>query len=117
MKPVDMKLSKKDKKELFNQVTAPGGSQGPDYPWGLQVTLDAEALDKLGTKDLPEVGQECVITATAKVTRVSQSASERGKGHRSVEYQITKLAINHDEDSDKAFEAGYKKGPKRSKGY
>lgn len=105
-----MKLPKSRRKEMEVAATAPGSA--PAYPWGLQLQLDTEALKKLGIKDLPDVGAECVIHGVAKVTRVGESASEHDKGSKHVELQITKLGLAHDEDA-KAFERGYAKGPKR----
>lgn len=105
MKMADMKMSKRDKKRMFGIPTVAGST--PDYPWGLSLTLDAAALKKLGVTELPDAGEECMIHATGKVTRVSESASEKG-GERSVEVQITKLALMC-EDSDEEMWAKAKK--------
>jgi len=92
----NMKLSKRDKKRMFGAPIAVGSS-GPDYPWGLSLTLDTAALKKLGVDELPAAGEECMIHATGKVTRVSESANEK-KTDRGVEVQITKLALISEED-------------------
>lgn len=86
----NMKLSKADKKRPG--YGAPDISSGPDYPWGLSINLDTAALKKLGIKDLPEAGEECMIHAVGKVTRVSQSASDKNED-RSMEIQIMKLEV------------------------
>ena len=109
MKPVDMKMSKSQKKRMFGVPTVAGGS-GPDYPWGLSITLDAAALAKLGVTELPDAGEECMIHATGKVTRVSESATDK-KTDRSVEIQITKLALMC-EDTDEEMWAKAKKDRK-----
>lgn len=93
MKMVDMKMSKREKKRRFSSPVA----NGPDYPWGLSLSLDSAALAKLGIEELPEAGEEWVIHATGKVTRVSESANEK-KTERSVEVQITRLALISEED-------------------
>ena len=103
MKPVSMKLPKSRQKEMAMPVSA--GDQ--QYPWGLEITLEDDALKKLGMDHLPEVGVECKITGLGKVTSVSESASEKNET-RSVRIQITKLALVHD-DGEEAFERGYRK--------
>ena len=102
-KMADMKLSKRDKRRMFGSPVTNGvAGSGPDYPWGLSITLDAAALKKLGVEDLPDAGDECQITATGKVTRVTQSASDK-RTDRSVEIQITKLALAVEDDDDAAW--------------
>lgn len=90
MKPVNMKMSKSQKRRMFG-VAVPSSSV-PDYPWGLSITLDAAALTKLGVTESPNAGEVCMIHAEGKVTRVSESATDK-KTERSVEIQITKLAL------------------------
>lgn len=111
-KPVDMKLPKDKRKEMAAPVATGSASEGPKYPWGLQLRLENESLDKLGIKELPEVGKECKVMGVAKVVSVEKRDQEGGKTSRHVELQITKLALEH-EDDDEAFERGFKKGPKR----
>lgn len=94
MKMTDMKMTKREKKRMFG---SPVETNGSDYPWGLTLNLDAAALKKLGVEDLPEAGEECIIHATGKVTRVSESANEKESDH-SVDIQITKLALVCEED-------------------
>lgn len=65
---------------------------GPGYPYGLCLQLGADELKKLGVETLPEVGQVFEITAYAKVTRVSSSASESYKD-KSIELQITDMSL------------------------
>lgn len=114
-KLTDMKVSRNQAYgDLAAPVTGKAGG-GKVYPWGLEIRLDATALDKLGIKELPDAGAECVIHGVAKVVRTEQSATEDRKS-RSLTLQITKLAISH-EDEDKAFRDGAAKGPKRHKGY
>jgi len=74
-----------------------GGSSRDKYGYGTSITLDAEALKKLGLKDLPEVGAEYHIMATGKVTSVSQNASETNQSSR-LEIQLTHLCLNSEAD-------------------
>ena len=104
MKPVSMRMSKSEKKRMFGEV-AIGSNSGPDYPWGLSITLDSAALKKLGIDELPDAGEECMIHAIGKVTRVSETASEK-HDERSIEIQITALTLVDQNDMEKkAFEA------------
>lgn len=109
-KMTDMKMSKAEKKGMG--YASPVESSGPDYPWGLTINLDTAALKKLGMKDLPEAGDECMIHAVGKVTRVSQIANDK-KEDRSLEIQVTKMSVMHDEDEEDQVRRGYAKGPKR----
>ena len=96
VKMVSMKRSAADKKKDAGE-NAPMTSIAPDYPYGLCIRLDGDELDKLGMKELPQVGTEIPITVKAKVTRVSQSAADTGNKEydemRCVELQITDMAI------------------------
>lgn len=93
---VDLKLSKKDRKEEMQ----PAPSNGPDYPYGTSLTLDTDELKKLGISDLPEVGDEYTVNAIGKVTRVSSNASGSAES-QSMELQITKLElVDADEEQD-----------------
>ena len=91
MKMIDMKFTKADKKKLNSPMAVVDSHQ--EYPWGLNLNLDNAALKKLGIDDLPDAGDLCSIQAIGKVVRVSQSASEKNNGERSVEIQITNLAL------------------------
>jgi len=73
-------------------------SDRPIYPYGLQVRLDEDSLDKLGIAELPKVGGELLLTAKVTVTSVSsnehQTEGKRGKHkHRNVELQITDMGL------------------------
>ena len=91
-KVVSMERTEAEKKKAEEACKAMP-CEGPDYPWGLAITLGKEELAKLGVKGLPEVGEEFNIFGVAKVTRVSQSASESGNDSKSVELQITDLGV------------------------
>lgn len=70
----------------------PDADNAPKYPWGTELNLEDETLEKLGIDRLPEVGEEVQITAVAKVTRVSASESQGG-ARRSLYLQITDMAV------------------------
>lgn len=98
MKIVSMERTKAEKKAAEERCKAMP-CDTPDYPWGLNINLGKEELDKLGMKDLPAVGDEMHIYAVCCVTRVSQSASKDGPDSKGVELQITHMgSMIEDED-------------------
>lgn len=88
---VDLKMSKKDMAE----EASPTASQNP-YPWGTQLTLDRDELEKLGITKLPAVGDECHIRAVGEITSVSENDSGNGKD-RSVRIQIQMMDLRQEE--------------------
>lgn len=90
-------------------------SDRPVYPYGLQVRLDEDSLDKLGMKELPKVGGYLILTARVCVTAVSsnehQADGKRGKHkHRSVELQIEAMNLGDEPKEKDAAEELYAKG-------
>jgi hypothetical protein len=65
----------------------------PDYPYGLTLHLDSESLDKLGIKELPEVGAEMMIGAKVKVESINMSDSDDGK-EKHVALQVTDMELS-----------------------
>lgn len=111
---VDMKLSKKETKESRG-ITAPSlKDEGPQYPWGLSITLEKDALEKLDM-DAGDftVGQIVTIHAEAKVTRLSISSNEKNQSS-DVQLQIQKMEISGAKKKAskfKAFAEAQKAGP------
>jgi hypothetical protein len=87
MKLASMKLDKKEQKKETEIAY-----DAPDYPWGLCVELNDDALDKLKLEELPDVGDEMQLIAKVTVTTVSENASRAGASRR-VSLQITEMAI------------------------
>lgn len=90
----DMKITKAEQKakEKGNKSIPCCGSD-EKYPYGLELRLDNEIMDKLGI-ELPEVGEEVTITAKATVTEAAARESQHDAGKRlSCTLQITKLGI------------------------
>lgn len=105
-KMADMKMSKAEKKS--SDCCMPVTGNGPDYPWGLELSLDEPALKKLGIKALPDAGAECNIVAVGKVVNVSQSATAGKEGQRNLRIQITKLNVELESDEAAQVLRGYK---------
>lgn len=87
----DMKLSKEDRKDGLFPCSC--DDSGPEYPYGLRISLRNPELNKLGIKDLPKVGTVMTITATAEVVSTSQEDRAKGEDTRDVGLQITSLSI------------------------
>ena len=78
-KLVSMKMSKSEREEK----SQPAELDRPLYPYGLEVRLDTDALEKLGLETLPEVGDDMTLLAKVKITGASSSDSEYGKNYKS----------------------------------
>jgi hypothetical protein len=89
-KLVSMKLDKAEQKKMMEPSLAEGDR--PLYPWGLSINLDTDALDKLGLKEMPDVGESYMLVAMVDVTNVSSNESEGGS-NRSVGLQITEMCL------------------------
>lgn len=63
----------------------------PKYPYGLQLSLDEESLQKLGLEGLLQVGSVVTIVAKAKVVGASEHETQE-ETERSVSIQITDMA-------------------------
>lgn len=63
-----------------------------EYPWGLRITLNSDALKKLGI-DLPKVGDMMALGGLAKVVGVSVRESENSDSHSQVDLQITDFGM------------------------
>jgi hypothetical protein len=95
-KLVSMKMSKKEREG----ESYPTKVDAPAYPWGLQLNLGNEEIEKLGSGNVPmDVGEEITIIAKAKVTSASMNASEGGKQRHSVTLQITDLCLEEEADA------------------
>ena len=63
------------------------------YPYGLRLDLNDDSLEKLKIESLPKVGKTVQVTAEARVESVSERDDTRGGKRRSLELQITKMAV------------------------
>jgi hypothetical protein len=92
-KLVNMKMDPKARQEKYAESVS---ADRPTYPYGLEVRLDNDALDKLGLDKLPQVGKPMMLYAKVDVTSVSENErNEGGKAitNRSVGLQITDLVL------------------------
>jgi hypothetical protein len=87
---VSMKLSKAEAKES-NDIAGP---DRPEYPYGLSIHLDNEALSRLGIDKLPEVGMKLRLNAEVLVKDISENSRiDEKETMRSVGLQITDMEL------------------------
>lgn len=106
MAMVSMKMSAKEAKEYNSaEIT----SDAPEYPYGLCIRLDDDALEKLGITSLPAVGTEMTIMAKVFVKSTSAYNRQGGEDHKDMELQITDMEIegNQAKRNDAAANALY----------
>lgn len=87
---VNMKMSKEEAEEQ----SSPSQTDAPRYPYGLEISLDDDALGKLGLGDGLSVGDEVTIAAKAKVTRKSGYETLVGDAENSISLQITDMEVS-----------------------
>ena len=108
----DMKRPKPKKSEM-DKMAQPALAEGDRYPWGLQIRLEKDDLEKLGVSAADfRIGQTVAIQAQAKVTSInSRESTGNEKPYQEVGIQIEKLDLG----MKSAKFAGYKnekdKGP------
>lgn len=88
-----MKNMKMDEEEAKEYSPSSMASDAPEYPYGLQISLDDSSLEKLGLDKLPEVGAEIEIRAVAEVCSVSENKTYEGEVERRVCLQITDMEV------------------------
>lgn len=76
------------------QMVNPSADAAPKYPWGLNICLNNDSLDKLGVKALPAVGTEVTIVAKATVAATRENATEGEGSQSSMDLQITDMQID-----------------------
>lgn len=88
-KLVDLKRTKQEREKH----SKPEPYKGEDYPYGLTVHLDHDALEKLGIKNLPKAGGKVMLHAHAHVKSTEDRNEDGGKRRRSMSLELRKMAI------------------------
>lgn len=101
-KLVSMKLTKAET-EKENEVS----EDRPEFPFGLTLRLDNEALDKLGMKEMPEVGTDIELAAKVVVTEVSEHTRGDGDTVKGLSLQITDMNLFKRESPTKTADKIY----------
>lgn len=100
---MQLKSMKRSKTESEPEVVE-AKSDEDRYPYGLELHLDKEAIDKLGIDC--DVGDVVMIEAKAKVTGKYTSASESGE-HKTMNLQITDMAAEKPSTAKSTTDALY----------
>jgi len=109
-KMVSMKITAAEQKKRSEPTSMV--EDRPRYPWGLQLNLDTDALEKLGIgEELPAVGESYVLIAKVDVTSVSSNKSEGGS-NQSVGLQITSMCLEDGDGDTSAAAAALYEGAK-----
>lgn len=94
MEMVDLELPKKTKKELkADMMPSTMGSEGPKYPYGLQIRFEAEQIAKLPRLEKVKIGEDVTIEAKGEVTEIRMNEQKEGKKMYTVQVQLKKVGI------------------------
>ena len=102
---VNMKQGPEEAQEDSN----PTAADQPQYPYGLEIRLDEDALAKLGITSPPAVGTEMMITCKVVVTSASSYQSQGGEQETSSCWQITDMEVSTAPQSGNAAATLYAK--------
>lgn len=93
---IDMKLNQDQSPTLLG--ASAGEHDGPQYPYGLRITLDGETLKRLaiGEGNLPQVGKRLALKGLAEVVEVCKEQGQT-RAEYCVELQITTLELSEPE--------------------
>lgn len=89
-----MKSMKMDKEEMKQEYKMCSPEEAPLYPYGLKIDLCKASLEKLGIKEMPEVGQKMMINALVEVCSVCVNEYSNGENHSNVVLQITDMELS-----------------------
>ena len=73
-----------------------GHDEEPRYPWGLEIRLESDELEKLGLSPdtLPTVGQTIPLSAIARVTAIRLERMQGEDSEACLTLQIEQLELN-----------------------
>lgn len=103
MEMVNLKLDAAEKKQ---ETTSFEPGKGPEYPYGTRLEIDAVMMEKLGIKELPEMGTEFHVVAMGKVVSTNSNESEGSEERKCFCIQLVEMAL---EDETKESEDAIKK--------
>ena len=92
-KLVDLKREPKKDMPLYDSSPM-GGNENP-YPWGLQITLEKEDLEKLGLECDCDIGDMIDMRCFAEVVGVNIDKSGNGDS-ASIRLQIQRIAVENE---------------------
>ena len=73
-----------------------GHDEEPRYPWGLEIRLESDELEKLGLSPdtLPKIGQMIPLAAIARVTAIRLERMQGEDSEACLTLQIEQLELN-----------------------
>ena len=96
---IDMQCKPEPKPQTGTMLA--GGSPGdhdeePRYPWGLEIRLESDELEKLGLSPdtLPKIGQTIPLAAIARVTAIRLERMQGEDSETCLTLQIEQLELN-----------------------
>ena len=93
----DMKFSKAEKPLSTDAAMIQGG---PEYPYGLRITLDPEVMKRLDMGRIPKVGETMMLHAMVEVVGVNSDRASNGSRDMSVQLQITTMELKSREEQE-----------------
>ncbi len=93
MQMMDMKLPKKNKKEMMEGAAISSADDQDRYPYGLRLRFENEQFDKIDSLSQLNVGDKVTIQATGMVIECRQSERQGNERDRSCEVQITNVGV------------------------
>jgi len=99
---IDLKLSKKNKKEMEKEAIPT--SMEEEYPYGTRLRFENETIQKIPALQDIKAGAMMEIKAIGKVMEVRITDQGKGKNYEIVEVQIQKIEIGNANEAEEAFE-------------
>ena len=90
---IDMKLPKRTKEELKNECMPMAAEEQDRWPYGLEIRLEKDQLDKMPEVKNYKVGDKVIVYAEASITGTRISERQKGKDNHTMELQLEKIAV------------------------
>lgn len=101
---ISTKMSELEKKE-DSQVSVLMDT--PDYPYGLELQVEADLFRKLNITEAPEIGEEYTMLAKVKVSSVRAEKTALGQGF-CASLQIVEMDLKEIEEPNEMEDAAEK---------
>lgn len=90
----NMAMTPAEAKEESPSAAGGDATELPKYPYGLELSLDDSAMEKLGIAELPDVGYVMKLTALVTVSSVSMNQAQDNDAENSMRLQITDMQLD-----------------------
>jgi hypothetical protein len=100
-----MKISREEAQEQYGSPTKL--ADAPEYPYGLEVTLNDDALDTSGSRpDARRRRGDDASRRSVKVCRTNAYETLGGETEKSLSFQITDMAVEPQAKESKLYAGG-----------